>query len=134
MTDRPTLQELIDAVRQHVETAVMPVVRGEPKLYFQTLVALNLLRIATREIGAAPELAAVEQHVLTALTGDSEGAPTARIRSLCASIRSGAFDDPEQFDMALQYLGHWVNAQLAVNNPALAQRMQVEHDSGQVAL
>ncbi|GIK29682.1 MAG: hypothetical protein IT298_03125 [Chloroflexi bacterium] len=134
MTDRPTLQELIDAVRQHVETAVMPVVRGEPKLYFQTLVALNLLRIATREIGAAPELAAVEQHVLTALTGDSEGVPTARIRSLCASIRSGAFDDPEQFDMALQYLGHWVNAQLAVNNPALAQRMQVEHDSGQVAL
>ncbi|MBC6957792.1 MAG: hypothetical protein DWB44_16670 [Chloroflexi bacterium] len=112
----------------------MPVVRGEPKLYFQTLVALNLLRIATREIGAAPELAAVEQHVLTALTGDSEGVPTARIRSLCASIRSGAFDDPEQFDMALQYLGHWVNAQLAVNNPALAQRMQVEHDSGQVAL
>ncbi|MBK9121942.1 MAG: hypothetical protein IPM16_02320 [Chloroflexi bacterium] len=134
MTDRPMLQELIDAVRHHIEAAVIPVVRGEPKLYFQTLVALNLLRVAAREIGAASELAKVESDVLSVLMGDDERAPAALVPALCASIRSGKFDRDEQFVAALHGLSQWVNAQLAVNNPALAKRMQEELDSGQFAL
>lgn len=135
MTDRPTTQELIDAVRHHVETALIPVVRGDPKLYFQTLVALNLLRIATREISALPELAAAENAVLTALAGEkTDSGPESRIAGLCRSIRDGQYDSPERFTAALNGLSGWVHAQLAVNNPSLARRMKDEQDSGQFAL
>lgn len=134
MTDRPSLEELIDAVRQHIETALLPLVRGEPKLYFQTLVALNLLRIATREIAAGPDLEVLEQDMLRSLTGNRSGNIGSVRAALCRSIRAGDLDSPEVFGAALDGLSGWVQAQLSVNNPVLAQRMQSERDSGAFAL
>ena len=53
MIDRPTLAELIDAARMHMETNVIPAVREDRKLYFRTLVAINVLKIAERELELA---------------------------------------------------------------------------------
>jgi len=53
--DRPDVSELIDAVRQHLEQQVIPAVKDDPKLYFQTLVAANVLKIAGRDLALSVE-------------------------------------------------------------------------------
>ncbi|GEM_PF-581508 len=109
MYDRPTLGELIDAARMHVETHIVPVLKAEPslgRLYFQTLVAVNVLRIAEREIGlrglhlgaqwsrlnALHEVMGDPPVPLPANTGEAEAALSDRVRGLCERIRAGAFD------------------------------------------
>ncbi|MDL1885067.1 hypothetical protein FBR01_15630, partial [Anaerolineae bacterium CFX8] len=50
MYDRPTLSELLDAVRAHLEENIIPLLKDDRKLYYQTLVAVNALRIDGREL------------------------------------------------------------------------------------
>lgn len=69
MYDRPTLEEMIDAVRMHLETEVIPAVRDNPKLYFRTLVATNLLKIAGREFTQSDEMKRREWLMLNAVEG-----------------------------------------------------------------
>jgi hypothetical protein len=129
MYDRPSLSELLDAVRLHLEGAVIPAVRADRRLYFQTLVAVNVLKIAMRELGLAPAHAASEWAGLNALEGVETPAPAAltelnaaiagRNRALCAAIRAGDYDDPDRRAVLFAHVMATTRAQLEVANPRL---------------
>jgi hypothetical protein len=124
MYDRPYLHELIAAARQHLEDQVIPVTRGiNHRLYFQTLVAANVLRIAERELALGSGHFHAQWTRLNLLMG--EEAPPAdpaeraqalaqRNARLCAAIRAGEYDDnPALFS----HLKACATEQLEVANP-----------------
>ncbi len=51
--DRPTPAELVEAVREFLESEILPTL-AEHRLRFRTLVALNALGIAERELRERP--------------------------------------------------------------------------------
>lgn len=130
MFDRPTLPELLDAAIGHFSTHVLPAVKLDPKLYFQTLVAVNVLTIAQRELVSGADALKKAWADLGALDGDSAPCPEdpaqaqsafhARIAALCGNIRDGAFDSALDSGSPLY---HWLLAQtiraLEINNPRL---------------
>ncbi|MBK8025314.1 MAG: hypothetical protein IPK19_28980 [Chloroflexi bacterium] len=132
--DRPSLEALIDAVRLHLETAIIPLVKGDPRLYFQTLVAANVLKIAAREsaLGWAHLQAAWEsmnrlQGVDTPLPGDPVEARdllTARRADLAGAIRAGEYDDRSA--ALLDHLLEVTRLQLEVANPRLLDILDAE--------
>jgi hypothetical protein len=52
--DRPTARELVEATREFVERELLPTL-DDHRLRFRTLVALNALGIAERELAELPE-------------------------------------------------------------------------------
>ena len=52
--DRPTPQELAEAVREFLQEEILPII-ADQRLRFRTLVAINGLGIAERELGATTE-------------------------------------------------------------------------------
>ena len=52
--DRPTPRELVEATREFLEREVLPTLT-DPRLRFRTLVALNALGIAERELAERPD-------------------------------------------------------------------------------
>jgi Domain of unknown function (DUF6285) len=95
MHDRPSALELIEAVTEFLSTEVLPAATDH-RLKFRTLVALNALRIARRELQASN----------TVLLGRTE------LTELARRIRA---DDPP--DNALPLLKEYVAAKLRVSNP-----------------
>jgi Domain of unknown function (DUF6285) len=95
MHDRPTALELIEAVTEFLSTEVLPATRDH-RLKFRTLVALNALGIATRELQAS-------NNVLL---------EPAEVAELARRIRAG--DVP---DDALVLLKAHVAEKLRVSNP-----------------
>lgn len=136
MYDRPNLSELIDAVRLHLETNIIPVVRHDGKLYFQTLVAINVLKIARRETRLSwAHLRAEwnslntlenEEHHLPADPLDALTALAARNLILCEDIRDGLYDDRR--DALFAHLMTVTQAQLEVANPKFLQAITAEDD------
>lgn len=124
MYDRPTLPELIAAARLHLETAVLPITRGvHHKLYFQTLVAINVLRVAERQIALGAGHFRAEWTRLDMLTGIQalpddpdawQAALTERNVRLCAEIRAGMYDDNRAL---FAHLVACATEQLEVANP-----------------
>jgi hypothetical protein len=53
VSDRPDASELAAAVREFLETELLPLV-DDPRLRFRTLVAMNALGIVEREAAAPP--------------------------------------------------------------------------------
>jgi hypothetical protein len=52
--DRPTPRELVEAVREFLEREILPT-QGDHRARFRTLVALNALGIAERELAERPD-------------------------------------------------------------------------------
>jgi uncharacterized protein DUF6285 len=104
MHDRPNARELIEAVTEFLATEVLPET-ADPRLKFRTLVALNALGIAHRELreGLSNSL----------LLSPDEVAELAR------RIRSG--DLPAD---ALALLKEHVAAKLRVSNPGYLERYE----------
>lgn len=134
MVDRPNLKELIEAVQQHLESNIIPAVRGDGKLYFQTLVAINVLRIAGREIDLGRDHAEAEWERLNALTGDVQAMSGRmdgiqdelgkRNKILSEAIRAGEFDEnPTQL---LEHLKATSIDALMVANPRFLQTLAAE--------
>jgi Domain of unknown function (DUF6285) len=98
--DRPTALELIEAVTEFLSTEVLPAATDH-RAKFRTLVALNALGIARRELEASNNL----------LLGDDEAAELAR------RIRAG---DVRDGDHAL--LKEHVAAKLRISNPGYLER------------
>jgi hypothetical protein len=125
MYDRPNLQELLDAVRMHLETAIIPAVREDRKLYFQTLVAVNVLKIAERELQLSDGHLRAEWGRLNSIEGASSPTPSSdaelrtamaeRNRALCSHIRAGNFD--KGADALFAHLKASTVEQLQVANP-----------------
>ncbi|MGB1285404.1 MAG: DUF6285 domain-containing protein [Aggregatilineales bacterium] len=103
MYDRPDAVELLQAARHHLETTILPLTRDtHHKLYFQTLVALNIMKIVEREIDTRDDHFRAEWARLNMLTGnqpllkDTKTARSvlkARNALLCDAIRHGDYDD-----------------------------------------
>jgi hypothetical protein len=135
MHDQPSAGALIAAVRQHLETAVLPTI-DDQRLRFQTLVAAHVLSVVERELALSDEQLQAEWQRLDGLLQDGQPLPAtstelhaaleARNRALCELIREGAFDaDPAQ-DALWQHLQQSAIAKLAVANPKFLARVQRE--------
>lgn len=107
--DAPTAAQLVEAVREWLESEVFPAVEG--RLQFHTRVAVNVLGMVERELELGPRQADAHARRLETLgvADDCE---------LAEAIRRGAFDDrTEELRAAL-----WeaVHDKLAVANPGYA--------------
>lgn len=95
--DRPAASELAAAVREFLETELLPVL-DDPRLRFRTLVAMNALGIVERETAAPPPDRAADAE-------------------LARRIRAG-----EVGLEALPALKERVAAKLRLSNPAYLER------------
>lgn len=99
MSDRPTARELAAAVREFLETEVLPLL-DDPRMRFRTLVAMNALSIVERE-SPPPE------------------PPTDEEWELARRIRAGDVRDDD-----LVALSHQVRQRLLVASPGYLERYE----------
>ena len=126
MQDRPDAAELAEAVREFIETEVLPGI-DDPRLRFRTLVAANGLSILEREIAIGAPLVRREVGSLARLLGhadplsdDLEELRRRAVelnRELARRIRAG--DTP---DGTLAYLLATVADKLRVASPRYLER------------
>jgi hypothetical protein len=126
MHDRPTAEELIAAVRLHLERELIPTLT-DARLRFQTLVAFNVLAIVERELQQNEEVLREERRWLAELLGTPLPEPQQsqalrqQVRhateQLCQRIRTGQFDDPPRFAALSKRLREIVKQKLEVANP-----------------
>jgi len=152
MYDRPNLRELIDAARLHLEQAIVPAVQADPRLYFQTLVAINVLKIAERELRLGQSHAQSEWRGLNALESPEtdSGSPTPslqqtanlepmpqdlhalheslsrRNQNLSQAIRCGEYDAEERWGQLFAHVKVTTIAQLEVSNPRFLKNLAIE--------
>lgn len=88
MLDQPSIRELVDAVREFLETKALPELKGHTA--FHVRVAANALAIVSRELELAPQATAQEKQRLAQLLGH-DGSLDDLNRELCAQIREGKF-------------------------------------------
>jgi hypothetical protein len=101
MPDRPRAPELVEAVWEFLSTEVLPTL-DDHRLKFRTLVAMNALGIARRELDSdEPDLSEEE------------------LRELARRIRAG--DVPPDADVVL---AEHVAAKLRVSNPAYLEKYE----------
>lgn len=99
MTDRPTAPELLEAVTEFLATEVLPTA-SDHRFKFRTLVALNALGIARREIASADQSASEEE-----------------LSELAKRIRAGDIHGGD-----LDHLKEHVAAKLRISNPGYLDR------------
>ncbi len=82
MSERPTAQELTEAILEFLGAEILPTLT-DPRLRFRTLVAMNALGIVYRELDALPPEDDTERRALAARIrgGDVDGATLARVRA-----------------------------------------------------
>ncbi len=112
--DRPTIAELLAAVRAYLDDEVAA--SADRRARFRALIAANVLGIVERELRASAADARFDDDGLRALGYDS-GTVGERRRRLCAEIRAGDYDAPERFAAAFAYAREAVRRKLAVSNP-----------------
>jgi hypothetical protein len=126
MQDRPTVAELLDAVRGFVARDAIEALEGTAK--FHARVAANVLAIVLRELELEPAQLAAEWQRLDALLG-SAPAPTdlgalreavrSRTEVLCERIRRGEADDGPFREAVFSHVRATVREKLAIANPKL---------------
>ncbi|NWG17454.1 MAG: hypothetical protein HXY41_12545 [Chloroflexi bacterium] len=136
MYDRPTLNELLDAVRVHLEENIIPLLKDDRKLYYQTLVAVNMLRIAGRELTMNALHMQAEWDRLNFLQGSSGTIPAdddearqalaERNHRLCEDIAAGAYDQHPRKAALFEHLLATAVEQLQVANPHFIQVLALE--------
>jgi hypothetical protein len=104
--DVPSAAELLDAVREFLESEVLAVTEG--RVRFHVRVAANVVAMVARELVLGPEQAAAHAARLEALGVHSDA-------ELAASIRSGALDG--RADQVRAAVRATVADKLAVANP-----------------
>ena len=106
--DRPTADELLEAVEEFLRDKVMPAVEGQ--VAFHARVAANVVGAVRREIAQSPGIEAGQHARLIALL-KHDGPLEDLNRALCDQIRDGqwALDDQDLLDhlrrLALENLG-----------------------------
>jgi len=110
MQDRPTVDELLDAVEIFLRETVVERLDGQPRCHAR--VAANAVSIVRRELALDLDGAAAETNRLEALTGES-GSRLSLNEALAALIRSGAADD----GAVLDHLRQTTAEKLAIANP-----------------
>ena len=74
MQDRPRASELAEAVREFIETEMLPTI-DDPRLRFRALVAANGLGILERELALGAPLVRREVGALMRLLGHADSVP-----------------------------------------------------------
>jgi len=88
MMDQPSMRELVEAVREFLETKAMPELKGHTA--FHARVATNALAIVVRELDRGPKASHEELARLRGLLAQDGGLEELN-RELCKRIRSGKF-------------------------------------------
>jgi len=101
MPDRPSALELIEAVTEFLSQEVLPAA-SDHRQKFRTLVALNALGIAYRE-----------------LQSDESGMDEGELRDLAGRIRKGEVDEA-----MLPLLKDHVAAELRISNPSYLEKYE----------
>lgn len=126
MQDRPTVAELLEAVRGFLERDALEALEGTAK--FHARVAVNVLAIALRELELEPAQLAAEWRRLDALLGTvpAPSDPVAlrsglrdRTEALCERIRRGDADAEPFRAAVLVHARETVREKLAVANPKM---------------
>src|SRR5690554_5980663 len=126
MQDRPTILELLEAVRGFLAHDAVEALDGTAK--FHARVAANVLAIVMRELAQEPEHLAAEWRRLDALLGEvpAPAAPDAlrdalraRTEELCERIRRGDADAGAFRAAVLAHVRATVIEKLAIANPKL---------------
>ena len=127
MQDRPSLDELLEAVAGYLRDDVM--VNTSGRTNFHGRVAMNAVEMLRREIATMEDHLAREWDGLDHVLGVSPMPPhlgavrealTERNRTLSARIRAGDADSGEWRDVVMAHLRKVINDKLTVSNPALA--------------
>jgi hypothetical protein len=102
MNDRPSVKELLDAVRHYLEKELLPSLT-DARQRFQTLIAANVLSIAARELVSEETMLAEEYALLAPLVVATGEWPTSLTKqreciralneTLCEQIRHGAYHE-----------------------------------------
>jgi hypothetical protein len=127
MQDRPTVRELLDAVRAFLADDVVPALEGRRR--FHALVAANVVDIVNRELAAEGGHLDTEWRRLAVLLGEA-GTPPAELEAkrsdvrrlserLCERIRNGDADAGGFHAAVRAHLRATVRDKLAVANPRL---------------
>ncbi len=114
LQDRPSAAELLEAVREYVESDVQPALEGRGA--FHARVAVNALGIVERELVLGPSVDAPVVARLAALLGH-EGSGRELVGGLAAGIRDGSLLTTEGDDAVVAAVVDVVRAKLAVANP-----------------
>jgi Domain of unknown function (DUF6285) len=126
MQDRPSVQELLDAVRSFLEDDVVPVLDGRRR--FHALVAANVLAIVGRELDGEEAALVGEWERLRMVLGSPPADPPIRLFALRAAvgeltaelsrrIRRGEADDGPFADAVRAHVVESVREKLRVANP-----------------
>ena len=102
MSERPTAQELTEAILEFVGGEILPTI-GDPRLRFRTLVAMNALSIVYRELDRLPADDDAEQRELAARirAGDVPPGTVARVKAdVAARLRIASPRYLEQYGEA----------------------------------
>lgn len=123
MHSRPTAQELIAAVQQHLNERVIPTLT-DPQVRYQTLVAVAALGIVGREWEQGEQAAWQTWAGLCALLGERRATPNSHAKVLAEitemnhrladGILAGRWDDAPNLMMLLR---QQVAAKVEVSNP-----------------
>jgi hypothetical protein len=128
MQDRPTIRELLAAVRGFLEDEVVGALEGPRR--FHALVAANVLAIADRELAGEEANLLAEWRRLTALLGSSAEEVPARLdglrtavrdatEALVERIRRGEADAGAFHDAVRAHVRATVEDKLRIANPKL---------------
>ena len=126
MQDRPTVLELLDAVRRFVDADVVPALSGGKQ--FHARVAANVLAIVSRELRDGDTQLRAEWHRLVALAGTPAGEPPASGEALqgavaalndalAARIRVGDVDAEPVRSAVVAHLRATIDDKLRIANP-----------------
>ena len=91
MQDRPTADELLDAVAEYLFAELRPEVPREQR--FKVLVAANICTVVAREIGAGEEPDRRDLELFGELLGEPVDDVRAAAAELSRRLRSGELDD-----------------------------------------
>ncbi len=117
MQDRPTAEELIEAVHEYLERAVWPQLEGHTAFHMR--VTLKVLETVQRELRLGTAQDAAQHERLVALFGDDArpGDSTAALeRELVRQLRDGRID-AERADVR-EHVRETVREKLLVSNPS----------------
>jgi Domain of unknown function (DUF6285) len=128
MQDRPTTNELSDAVKEFLEQEILPTI-SDARLKFRLLVAMNALNMISREVNLEESNLLTEFSSLKSLLGQDVPSPesfsslktlTRELNTeLSSRIRLG--NVPEN---VFAHLEDVTRAKLAVTNPAYLRRYE----------
>ena len=131
MQDRPTYDELLEAIERFMDEEVVPNLEGARG--FHARVAANALRTVRRELVAEDEQFGAEWAGLDALLGPGERPESragvregvaVRNAELCERIRHGDADSGQFGEAVREHVWRAVRDKLSVSNPGLLERSE----------